>query len=137
MNGQPHAEPSPLSKEGERFYQLLFRRPAPRQAIEAYVRACSILLPHLKSQALDPLPSSPSAIEALELATRLLNPSNPLTRRMHIMLYIAEANPGHFQDFVPQRSRRLCAWVQSGGYFLRTLGLLLRGMLLRRRYPLG
>lgn len=137
MTSAPDNRPGrDLTGEGEAFYQLLFGEKAPTGTGDAYARACRILFPSEEHFPLEPLPRSRSALEALELATRLSKPLNQLTRRVHIILYIAEADPGHFSTFVPQRSHRIGAWPRLGFHFIRTIVLFIRGTWLRRRYPI-
>ncbi|MBN1196613.1 MAG: hypothetical protein JXA62_04330 [Candidatus Aminicenantes bacterium] len=119
------------------MYRVLFKESAPAGITAAYARACRRLLPKREQHSLDLPPRSRPAVEALEFAWRLADPGNSLTRRMHIMLYLTEANPRHFDTFVPQRSRRLSAWPCLAFHLLRSVGLLVKGVWLRRRYPLA
>lgn len=137
MSPYRQTQSSDLFGEGERLYDVLFGGPAPGEITATYARACLLLLPTQEQQSLVLPPRSRSAVEALEFASRRADPGNSLTRRMHIMLYIAEADPRHFDTFIPQRSQRLSAWPYLGFHLLRSLGLLLKGTWLRRRYPLG
>lgn len=134
-----HRQPRPndLFREGEHFYRVLFKGSAPAGITAAYVRACRCLLPMREQHSLDLPTRSRSALEALEFAWRLADPGNSLTTRMHILLYLTEADPRHFDTFVPQRSRRLSAWPYLAFHLLRSVGLLARGAWLRRRYPLA
>ena len=73
-------------------------------------------------------------LEALELAWRRRDPSNPLTLRMNVLAYLLEADPANFDRFVATRPARLRAYVSLAVATLRSLYLRAKGRWLLARW---
>lgn len=72
-------------------------------------------------------------LEALEFAWRRSDRRNPLSKRLAIVLYLAEATPDGYAAFVNESEARLGAWLSLAGHFVRGLLERAKGRALLRR----
>jgi hypothetical protein len=122
-----------LREEARHFHAALFREEIPAELEEGYVRAhdhhCrdnadAALLSTIVARRLD--------VEAIELVLRRTRPA--LTRKLRVLLYLAEARPSHYPRLVNEADRPVRAWLSLGGAMLRTGFKYVKGRLLLRRY---
>ena len=123
-----------LREEARHFHAALFREAVPAEVEEAYVRAhryycrdepAGIDLATIVARRLD--------VEAIELVLRRKRPV--LTRKLRLLLYLAEARPAQYRRLVNEADRPVRAWLSLGGAVLRTGFKSLKGRLLLRRLP--
>ncbi len=72
-------------------------------------------------------------LEALEAAARRDRPDHVLCRKFKALLYVAEASPEYYADFVSDEPRRFQAFLSLMGHGVRTLFKRLKGRALLRR----
>jgi phytoene dehydrogenase-like protein len=72
-------------------------------------------------------------LEALELALRLRDKDNALTKKLNILFYLMEARPEAFAAFVNLRPSPVRAWLRLSGETLRSVYKLFKGWILLRR----
>jgi hypothetical protein len=123
-----------LREEVRCFHAALFREVVPPELEEAYVQAHryygreepgGIDLATIVARKLD--------VEAIELVLRRKRPA--LTRKLRLLLYLAEARPSHYRRLVNEADRPVRAWLSLGGAVLRTGFKYVKGRLLLRRLP--
>ncbi len=72
-------------------------------------------------------------LEAIEFALRLKTKSNFLTQKIQILCYLMETRPEYFSLFVNRKLLRPAAYMLLGVHTLRSLFMLIKGVLLLRR----
>ena len=80
---------SHLSAEAEYFYKKIFSAPAPLQLVEKYIAANLKKIPE-PHRGIRELILKKADIEAVEMAWRFKSPRNVLTKKIHILIYLAE-----------------------------------------------
>ncbi len=124
-----------LREEARHFHAALFQEAVPPELEAAYVEAhryyCreqpdGIAIATIVSRKLD--------VEAIELALRSTRPA--LTRKLRVLVYLAEATPSHYRRLVNEADRPVRAWLSLGGAVLRTGFKYVKGRLLVRRHSL-
>jgi hypothetical protein len=122
-----------LREEARHLHAALFGSSPPPDLVDDYVRVhqfyCDpgsdrINLQLMVARRLD--------VEALELVLRRRNPA--LTRKLRIVLYLAEARPFYYSRLVNHSDRRVRAWLALAGAAARTLAKRVKGRLLLRRH---
>ncbi|HEX7578546.1 MAG TPA: hypothetical protein VF580_00970 [Thermoanaerobaculia bacterium] len=100
------------AEELDAFHRILFDAPAPEPLLLRYLEAYS-RFSALESTAplVDRLIASHSDLEAIELAARLRDPDNPLTRRLKVLSYLAEARREYAAHFYAPPPGRLRGFV--------------------------
>ena len=123
-----------LREEARHFHAALFREEIPAELEERYVLAhrhyCreqpdEVDIATIVARKLD--------VEALELVLR--KKRQTLTRKLRLLVYLAEVRPSHYRRFVNEEDRPVRAWLSLGGAVLRTAYKHVKGRLLVRRYP--
>lgn len=71
-----------------------------------------------------------SDLEALEVAVRLLRADHILTRKMKLLVYLAEASPESYDRFVNEEPHRAGAYGALVWHGMRTLFKFLKGCLI-------
>lgn len=123
-----------LEQEARALYGLLLKREPDSGLIGRYIKANQVLFVPEAMPDFSELVKCGVDLEALEFAWRLKNNKNPLTSKLHIMIYLAEARPENFNVFFNSRDRRLKALLILGWHFARSLYKGLKGMVLLRRW---
>lgn len=124
-----------LLEEAEYFYKKIFSAPIPLHIEEKYIAANLAKLPQ-HDERIRTLILKKADIEAVELAWRFKAPRNILTKKIHILIYLAETNPANFPLFFNTKKRRLVSFILLSGHFIRSAGKLLKGKFLLGRYRL-
>jgi len=126
-----------LEREGGIIYRALLGKDPAAVLVERYAEANLRKFGEEKSMKLRRLVERGADIEALEFAWRLKDPTNPLTGKMHIMIYLAEAQPENFHAFFNTRSRRVIPWLILPWQFLRSVYKGFKGWILLKRWKLA
>ena len=71
-------------------------------------------------------------LEAIESVLRLKRRSNFLTQKIQILFYLMETRPEYFSLFVNQKSSTPAAYILLGIQTLRSLFMMIKGLLLLR-----
>lgn len=121
-----------LLREAAALHRAAFDREVPEEVARRYA-AAHRALPRITEaerawmkRALD----AEADLEALEVAAR---PDHVLCRKFKALLYVAEASPEYYADFVNEEPRRVQAFLSLMGHGVRTLFKRLKGRALLRR----
>ena len=141
MEGKPKREfkhyiEEYLSDEAEYFYRYLFSESADKNTVDKYIQANLKFLPQ-PEEGIRRLVTARADIEAAELAWRYLSADNPLTRKIHIMLFLAETTPANYSKFFSEKNSRFTALVSLSYHTLRSVLKILKGKYLMKRWRLG
>jgi hypothetical protein len=124
-----------LKEEAGYFYKKIFSANPSPAIVASYVKANQSLMKngHGKVQF---LVARRADIEAVEIAWRRLIPDNPLTRKIHILIYLAESTPENFPRFYSFKSRCITTWSLPVIQACRTIYKLIKGKILLKRFKL-
>jgi hypothetical protein len=126
-----------LEEEARFLFVSLFPKPVDSAIVEQYVaahrrlfadRLTSPLVTRIVGQRLD--------AEAIEYALRRRKIGQDLTRKLQILMYLAEVRPAYYHDFVNTNTRRGGAIVSLAMSALMSGWKLVKGELLIRRHGL-
>jgi hypothetical protein len=126
---------SHLSEEAGYFYKKIFSAPAPRQTIEKYIAVNLNKIPHAH-RGIRELVLKKADIEAIEMAWRFKSPRNVLTKKIHILLYLAETTPENFPVFINTKNKRFFSFIVLAYHLIRSIGKFLKGIFLLKRHRL-
>jgi len=126
-----------LEREARILYRILLGAEPPSRILERYVDANRRQFGKEASGEMRKIFDRRCDVEALEFAWRLKDPRNPLTSKMHIMIYLAEAQPETFEAFFNTRSRRVLPWLILPWQFLRSVYKGFKGWILLKRWKLA
>lgn len=109
-----------LRREISALHRAVFGREVPEKIAQQYVEAHSVA--QLSTSVLDRqwlrcVVEQEADLEALELVLRARKPNHVLCQKLKLLIYIAEAFPEYYGDFVnetPQRARALCILAMHG-----------------------
>jgi hypothetical protein len=128
-----------LAREARYLHQAVFRGAIPEEVVERYIRAHDAF-PSVRTEAarrtLDVILSRNLDPEAIELALRVRKGNPALTQKFQILCYLVEVRSAYYPYFVNQRpgaARAAGAMLRAAMY---SLGKLLKGCYLVRRYRL-
>jgi hypothetical protein len=123
-----------LEREASYLHHALFgEEPAPAM-VTAYIRAHALYRFDIQEAArIGVLVDRGLDVEAVELVLRRKNQT--LTKKLRILLYLAEAMPIHYQRLVNSTNRRAGAWVSLIRNGLRTATKYVEGRAILRRNP--
>lgn len=124
-----------LTQEAEYFYRTIFSAPIPRPILEKYIAANRKKMPG-PDERIGKLVSKKADIEAVEMAWRFKSPRNVLTKKIHILVYLAETTPENFPLFFNTKNRRFFSFIVLAGHFLRSVAKFIKGTFLLKRYNL-
>jgi hypothetical protein len=124
-----------LSEEARYFYKKIFSAPIPLPIEEKYIAANLAKLPQ-SDERIRKLVLKKADIEAVELAWRFKTPRNILTKKIHILIYLAETYPANFPLFFNTKKSRFVSFILLSWHFIRSAVKLLKGRFLLGRYRL-
>ena len=128
--GAPERE-CELREEARHLHAALFREHCPPELEEAYVRAHDYYCrPGPDDAAIRTIVARKLDVEAIELVLRRKRPA--LTRKLRLLVYLAEATPSGYRRLVNEADRPVLAWLVLGGAVFRTALKYLKGFLLLR-----
>ena len=113
-------DPAQLRREASALHCAAFGRDVPEKIADRYIEAHSVVLPRvavIDKQWMDRVIGAETDLEALELVLRTREPNHVLCQKLKLLIYIAEAFPEYYGDFVnetPQRARALCTLALHG-----------------------
>ncbi len=123
-----------LEKEVIYLYKKIFGEFPPRIIIKEYIRANNFLLSEEERLKLKVIILKKVDVEAIEMASRLKFANNLLTRKIHILIYLAETIPQNFETFISIKNRRIFAFINLAYNFVRTIYKFVKGKFLLNRY---
>lgn len=126
---------SQLSQEADYFYKKIFSAPVPQQIRGKYIAANLEKMPQ-PDERIRKLVLKKADIEAVEIAWRYKVPRNVLTKKIHVLIYLAETTPENFSIFLNTKDKRFFSFIVLAYHFIRSIGKLLKGKFLLKRYNL-
>lgn len=126
-----------LEREARALYRVILKRDPDRRLVDRYVRANHSLCGDEEIPRFSELVDRGVDLEAMEFAWRLKDARNPLTRKVHIMIYLAEAIPVNFPAFFNSRRRRFGALFILFRHFLRSVYKGVKGLVLLKRWKIA
>jgi len=124
-----------LEEEVKLLYKALFRGEVPGRVVTRYQDANLKLLPEPEADFRRAI-TAKTDIEALELAWRFRSPRNLLTQKVHVLVYLVEATPEHYNHFFNDRKRFFYSFILLALHGVRSVYKLFKGILLLKRYRL-
>ena len=124
-----------LSEEAEYFHKRVFSSPASRRIVEKYVSANLKKIPG-QHRGIRDLILRKADIEAVEMASRFKSPRNVLTKKIHILIYLAETTPENFPVFINTKNKRFFSFIALACHLVRSIGKFIKGIFLLKRYRL-
>ncbi len=119
-----------LEQEAAALHRVLFGHPISPELAQQYAGACRRLLAQdsaTQQVSVPALIAKSVDLEAVELALRLRNPDNTLTKRFHILMFLAESRSSHFQHYVSKRGGFWRALLSLSFASFRSLYKFLKG----------
>jgi len=123
-----------LEREVVYFYKIIFGGFPPQVIIKEYIKANNLLLSEEERLKLKEIILEKADIEAIEIASRLKFTNNLLTRKIHILMYLAETIPQNFETFINVKNRRIFAFINLSYNFVRSIYKFVKGKFLLKRY---
>lgn len=93
-----------LHSEAEFIYQKIFKTTPDKDLIDWYIKA-NQQFNTPPSEYLRKIMSKNMDLEAIEYKLRLKDPHNTITRKVHIILYLAETEPRHYHTFINPKKK--------------------------------
>ena len=106
-----------LNEEVIYLYKNIFKKHPCQTIIKEYVRANRKLLPPAETNSLKHIIAQKADFEAIELAWRFKNANNPLTKKIHILMYIAETSPENYEIFLNTKNKQIISLGYLSLYF--------------------
>lgn len=126
-----------LEAEARYFHERLFRQPPDELTISRYAAAHVELFPGAANPAwIDRIIERRLDPEAVEFALRRRGCGRELTRKLHILCYLAEVRAAYLPQFVNFRRSRSRAWFSLIAAALGAAWKLLKGEISVRRHGL-
>src|SRR5262249_34089112 len=116
----PECDPAQLRREASALHCAAFGRDVPAEIADRYIEAHNVALPRvavIDERWMERVIAAETDLEALELVLRTREPDHVLCQKLKLLIYIAEAFPEYYGDFVnetPQRARALCTLALHG-----------------------
>jgi hypothetical protein len=132
------SEDSAYAAEAQRVYHTLFNRPIPPIVQERFAAGSRRLEANVAAEELARYRAAVASgldLEALELAGRYTRRLPLLTRKFRLMAYLAETVPQNQGLFISHRDDLPRALVSVGWATLRTVWLMVKGVVLLSRVP--
>jgi hypothetical protein len=129
--------PERLRHEVSVLHWTVFQRAVPEQVIQLYIQAhCTVMsqLDIAQSRWLERIIEKEQDLEALEFGLRNREPDHVLCQKLKLLIYIAEAFPEYYSDFVNESPRRGSAFCSLVLHTIRTVGKQLKAWWLLRRF---
>ncbi len=123
-----------LEKEVIYLYKKIFGEFPSQIIIKEYIKANNLLLSEQERLKLKEIILKKADIEAIEIASRIKFKNNLLTKKIHILMYLAETIPQNFETFISVKNRRIFSFIDLTYNFVRTIYKFLKGMILLKRY---
>src|SRR5215510_12832240 len=113
-----------LCREASALHCAAFGRDVPEKIADRYIEAHSVVLPRvavIDEQWMERVIAAETDLEALELALRTREPDHVLCQKLKLLIYITEAFPEYYGDFVNEERRRFEGFYSLALHGLRTV----------------
>jgi len=130
-------DPGQLRREVSALHRAAFGREVPEKVAQRYAEAHRIALLQVditQARWMQRALEEGTDLEALEFALRAREPDHVLCRKLKLLIYITEAFPEYYSDFVNEAPRRLNAFIRLALHSLRSLYKQLKARLLLRSF---
>ena len=121
-----------LREEARHLHAALFQEEIPAELEEGYVRAHDYYCQEPDGIDITAIVARKLDVEALELVLRRKRPA--LTRKLRMLLYLAEARPSHSPRLVNESDRPVRGWISLCRAVLQTGFKYVQGRVLLRRH---
>lgn len=128
-------DPGQLWREVYALHRAAFGRDVVGEVAQRYAEAHGVALLRVdmtESKWMQRVLEGGVDLEALEIALRIRQPDHILCRKFKLLIYIAEAFPEYYADFVNEERRRARGFCSLALHGLRTLCKYLKGRWLLR-----
>ena len=125
-----------LRREASIIHRGIFGRDVPPEITREYVNAHDMALLQTDASQTKWMRAALARnvdFEALEFVLRRRDPEHILCRKMRLLIYVAEAFPEYYDDFVNERPRRLRAFSTLAVYAFWTPWKFVKGWCLLRK----
>ena len=129
--------PGRLRREVSVLHWAAFGRVVPEEIIQRYIDAhCTVMsqLDIAQSQWLERVIEEKNDLEALEFGLRNRERDHVLCQKLKLLIYITEAFPEYYSDFVNESPRRAAAFCSLALHTIRTVGKQLKAWWLLHRF---
>ena len=126
----PECDPAQLRREASALHCAAFGRDVPKEVAQRYAEAHSVAplrVDIAESKWMQRVFEGEVDLEALEIALRFRQPDHVLCNKFKLLIYIAEAFPEYYADFVNEEQRRAGGFGSLVRHGLRTLCKYLKG----------
>ena len=130
-------DPAQLRREASALHCAAFGRDVPEKIADRYIEAHSVALPRVAvrdEQWMECVIAAETDLEALELALRTRESDHVLCQKLKLLIYITEAFPEYYGEFVNERPQRARAFWILAFHCARTLYKHLKGWCLFRNF---
>lgn len=117
-------DPTQLRREASALHRAAFSRDISEEVARRYAEAHAIALPQLdisQRRWMRQVLENGADLEAIEFALRKQKPDHVLCQKLKLLIYITEAFPEYYADFVNEAPRRASAFWWLALHGLRTL----------------
>jgi hypothetical protein len=128
-------DPAQLRREASALHRAAFGRDVPEEVAQQYAEAHGVALLRVDitaSKWMQRVLEKGADLEALEVALRSRQPDHILCHKLKLLIYIAEAFPEYYADFVNEERRRAGGFYSLALHGLRTVCKYLKGRWLLR-----
>jgi hypothetical protein len=130
-------DPAQFWREASAIHRAVFGREVSEEVAKRYAEAHGVALSRVditQSRWMQRILEKGADLEALEFALRIRQPDHVLCQKFKLLIYIAEAFPEYYADFVNEAPRRASAFYSLARHGLRTLFKHLKAWWLFRRF---
>jgi hypothetical protein len=130
-------DPGQLRREASALHWAAFGREVPEEVAQRYAEAHGVALLRVditQSRWMQRVLEEGTDLEALEFALRTRRPDHVLCRKLKLLIYITEAFPEYYTDFVNEAPRRVGAFFRLALHGVRTLCKQLKAWWLLRSF---
>ena len=124
-----------LIEEAEYFHRSVFSTPISPKVLKKYIAANEKKIPG-SDERIRKLVTKKADIEAVEMAWRFRSPRNVLSKKIHILIYLAETTPENFPLFFNTKNKRFSSLILLAWHFFRSVIKFIKGKILLKRYHL-
>jgi len=128
-------DPAQLRREASALHRVAFNRDVPDEVAQRYTEAHHVAFSDVSitgSNWMQRVVAQRADLEALEVALRGRRPDHVLCHKFKLLIYIAEAFPKYYVDFVNEERRRFEGFYSLAFHGFRTVYKYLKGRWLLR-----
>lgn len=130
-------DPMQLRREAAALHRAVFGEDIPSEIADRYVEAHSVVGAGIVGEGsawTARLAEKGVDLEAIEIVLRRRQPNHVLCQKFKLLIYVAEAFPRYYTEFINERRRPVQAWTSLFMHGLRTVFKYVKGSLLLRAW---